>query len=155
MRVIGFSRYGIDVYLPIEIVEGIYPEETVYRYPELSDRLFGLVFLNGEVIPVVDIRSVVAQEFVFASIDSYVNRCSLVVAESQNCAMAFVYDSLKDIVDRENLEGVSNLTREGIKNITEGGAFFVENVELLEDIISGVKTDRNRFQEIFLCPEKY
>ena len=50
MRVFGFIRQGIEVYVPVDFVKGIYQDETVFMYPELSDRLNGLVFMNGEVL---------------------------------------------------------------------------------------------------------
>jgi len=154
MRVFGFIRKGIEVYVPVDFVKGIYQDETVFMYPELSDRLNGLVFMNGEVIPVIDIYRVIKGDFTFMPVDSYKNRSSFILIESKNSVISLLYDSLKDIVEREYIKDVVRLDKENMRNSRDRGAFFVENIELLEDIIPRVKSDRNRFQEIFLCPKK-
>lgn len=150
MRVFGFVRGKIELYMPIECIRGIYPEEIVFSYPELYDRFLGLVFINGEVIPVVDVDSLFCKEETISRQPSPSGRYSLVVAESVNSPLAFVYDNIKDIYKRSDLVGLRGIDTVGIEN-TAGGAFFVENIRLLEDIITRIRVGSNCFKEIFIC----
>lgn len=150
MRVFGFVRGKIELYMPIECIRGIYPEEMVFSYPELYDRFLGLVFINGEVIPVVDVDSLFCKEQIISRQPSPSRRCSLVLAESVNSPLAFVYDNIKDIYERSDLGGLRELESVDIEK-TGGGAFFVENIKLLEDIITRIRVSSNCFKEIFTC----
>ncbi|MGB9600433.1 MAG: chemotaxis protein CheW [Myxococcota bacterium] len=154
MRVIGFLRNGVTLYLPLNRVRGVYQDEIVFRYKEISNRLFGLIFLSGEVIPVVDIFKLLSMDNRFEEIKEYNNRLSLLIADSTNGLLAFIYDELKDIYELDELAGVVKIDSIDRVSDIKNSAFFVENTEVLEDIILRFKPERNNFKEIFLCPKK-
>ncbi len=154
MRVFGFIRGKIQLYLPLESIRGVYPEETVFCYPELYDRFLGLVFLSGEIIPVVDIYKILSRSSDTEHNLQSKGRYPLILVESANSLLAFVYDSIKDIYDREKLENVPVLDSINLEENISKGVFFVENIKLIEDIIHCARIDKNNLQEIFLCPKE-
>lgn len=154
MRVLGFAREGIELYLPLHKIKSVLGDETVFRYPEISNRLFGLMFFNGEVVPVVDIKRLLTDDTSFEIVDRYSNRCSVVIAESLKGYLAFVYDELKDIFDIEEIKGATEIKVDSIPIENKSGLFFVENIEILEDVILPIRSDNKNFKEILLCPKR-
>lgn len=155
MRVLGFTKNGFDVYIPVDIIKGIYQDESVYRYTEISFRVFGIMFVNGEVIPVLDVSRLFEKETVIESVSGYDFRCSVILVESNNGLMAFIYDDLKDIYDRDNVKDIPCLSIELISSGFKTGSFFVENIKIIEDIVLGIEPNISRLKEILLCPKKY
>ncbi|GEM_PF-1980284 len=155
MRVFGFIRQGVELYLPLEKVRGIFQDENIYRYPEISNRVFGLLFIGGEVVPVVDFFKIIMADNSFENIQEYSVRCSVVLADSASGMIAFVYDELRDIFEKEALMNLKEFSVVLKSSDIRSGAFFVENTEILEDIILGIRLNISRFKEILLCPKKY
>lgn len=154
MRVFGFFRKGKTLFVPLNRVRGIFQDEVVFRYRELSDRFYGLVFLSGEVIPVVDINKLLCMSNDLEYVEEYSNKSSIIVVESPNGLMAFIYDGLKDIFELEELQNVEKIESAHKLKDNKNVAFFVEKTELLEDIILSFKVDKNNFKELFLCPKE-
>ncbi len=154
MKVLGFSRDGIELYIPIDRISGIFQDETAFRYPELSIMFFGLMFINGEVVPVLDLPKLIRNKSGFEAVKDYSIRCSVVLVQSFSGRLALLYDSIKDIFESSELTDISQLNREIIAAGNNRNAFFVENTEIIEDIISGIRPSIHSFKEILLCPGK-
>ncbi|MCX7943109.1 MAG: chemotaxis protein CheW [Deltaproteobacteria bacterium] len=153
MKALGFIRRDVKLYVPLEKVIGIYQDETIFMYPELSDKLFGLVFINGEVVPVLDLVELLYRDNKYKKICEYSKRASLLLLESSNGLISFVYDFIIDIFEQNELLNVSPISNKPI-NLGEKNAFFVENTEIVEDIIAGIKTNIANLKEILLCPKE-
>ncbi len=93
-KVITFHLGGQMYALPIECVQEIQQIVRFAEVPDVSPAILGMVNLRGEVIPAVDLRTIVGIPAVEFTIDT-----PMVICRTDDGAVAVVVDEVDDVVD--------------------------------------------------------
>jgi len=93
-KVITFHLGGQVYALPIERVQEIQQIVLFAEVPDVSPAILGMVNLRGNVIPAVDLRTIVGIPAAEFTIDT-----PMIICRTANGAVAVVVDAVDDVVD--------------------------------------------------------